>query len=127
MGECIFNGMIRNIEMAQTEMMSSINVFISTLRTAKDTLRSAMEQGLGTVEQRTQAHVELGIWKYPLAGLGPRRGSNDEDGAEPKDLGGRSHNCTCIEAMIGDLVNPFKKLFEGSRIISSHICYSRLV
>ena len=84
--ECIFNGMIRNIEMAQTGMMSSINVFISTLRIAKDTLRSTMEQRLGTVEQRTQAHVELDIWKYPLAGLGPRRGSNDEDSAEPKDL-----------------------------------------
>ena len=67
-------------------MMSSINVFITTLRTAKDTLRSTMEQVLGTVEQRTQTRVELDILRYPLAGLDPRRGSSDEDSAEPKDL-----------------------------------------
>ena len=45
-----------------------------------------MEQGLGTVEQRTQVRVELDIWKYPFAGLDPRRGSNGEDSAEPKDF-----------------------------------------
>jgi hypothetical protein len=79
MVECIF-------EMAQTGMMSLINVFITTLRIAKDTLRSTVERGLGTVEQRTQTRAELDIWKYPLAGLDPRRGSDDEDSAEPKDL-----------------------------------------
>ena len=50
MVECIF-------EMAQTGLMSSINVFITTLRIAKDTLRSIAEQGLETVEQRTQARA----------------------------------------------------------------------
>ena len=72
--------------MAQTAMMSSINVFIATLRIAKDTLKSTVERGLETVEQRTQAGAELDIWKYHLAGLDPRRGSDDEDSAEPKDL-----------------------------------------
>lgn len=67
-------------------MMSSISVLITTLRIAKDTLRSTMAQGLGTVEQATQTHVGLDIWRYPLAGLNPRRGSNDEDSAEPKDF-----------------------------------------
>jgi len=78
MVECVF-------EMAQTGMMSSINVFITTLRIVKDTLGSIVGRGLGTVEQRTRARAELDIWKYPLAGLDPRRGSN-EDSAEPKDL-----------------------------------------
>ena len=67
-------------------MMGSVNVLITTLRIAKDTLRSVMEQGLRTVEQRTQTRVELDILRYPLAGLDPRRGSNGEDSAEPKYL-----------------------------------------